>query len=123
MFEKAARMKVRFPFKGSCSAEDLWDLSVENLDGIYKTLKKQERETEEASLIERRASAASTLLALQIDIVKHVFTVKVAEAAERKTAADKKAQKEKILSLIAEKQDEALKGKSVEELTALVNDL
>lgn len=123
MFEKAARLKVRFPFKGACSVEDLWDLSVEHLDGIYKALKKQQRDSGEESLIERRETAASTMLNLQIDLVKHVFSVKVAEAEERKKASDKKAQKEKILSLIAEKQDEALKGKSVEELTDLVNKL
>ena len=38
MFEIAARNKFRFPFKGMISTEDLWDLSVENLDNVFKTL-------------------------------------------------------------------------------------
>ena len=43
MFEVAVRNKFRFPFKGVISVEDLWDLSVQQLDGIFKTLKSQER--------------------------------------------------------------------------------
>lgn len=41
MFEVAVRNKFRFPFKGVISVEDLWDLSVQQLDGIFKTLKSQ----------------------------------------------------------------------------------
>lgn len=32
MFETASRRKYRFPFHGSINTEDLWDLSVQNLD-------------------------------------------------------------------------------------------
>ena len=32
IFEYAVRNKVRFPFKGMISVEDLWDLSLTNLD-------------------------------------------------------------------------------------------
>ena len=38
MFEIATRNKFRFPFKGVISTEDLWDLSVESLDNVFKTL-------------------------------------------------------------------------------------
>jgi len=118
MFEKATRMKLRFPHKGQCTVEDLWDLGVTALDGIYKTLRAAQKDQEGDSLLaEHRPDSA---LALQVEIVRHIVAVKQAEAAEKKAAVDKRAQKERIMELIARKQDEALASKSVEELTALV---
>lgn len=41
MFETAVRNKMRFPYKGQISVEDLWDLDVNALDGVFKTLNSQ----------------------------------------------------------------------------------
>lgn len=38
LFETATRNKMRFPFRGMISVEDLWDLSLTNLDSVFKTL-------------------------------------------------------------------------------------
>ena len=43
MFEVAVRNKFRYPYKGVIATEDLWDLSVQQLDDIFKTLKSQEK--------------------------------------------------------------------------------
>lgn len=118
MFEKATRLKVRFPHKGQCSVEDLWDLGVTALDGIYKTLRGAQKEQDGESLLSEKREDA--VLALQVDIVKHIVGVKQAEAEAKRLSVEKKAQKERIMELIARKQDEALASKSVEELTALV---
>ena len=115
MFEKCTRMKVRFPFKGSVSVEDLWDLSLPNLDSVYKQLRAQQKASEEDSLLGTR-SAAGDLVTLQIEVVKHIVTVKQEEADERKNAREKAEQKQKILGIIADKKDESLKSMSVEEL-------
>ena len=47
MFEIATRNKFRFPFKGVISTEDLWDLSVESLDNVFKTLNSEMKKTKE----------------------------------------------------------------------------
>lgn len=122
MFEIATRKKYRFPFRGIITAEDLWDLSLAQLDTVYKTLSKEAKtEKEEESLMDEKKEDQDLLN--KLGIVKYVFTEKKAEAEAAANAMEKKRQKERLLELIAQKQDAALAGKSIEELTAMVNDL
>ena len=122
MFEKAVRMKLRFPYKGTCTTEDLWDLAPTVLDGVYKKLRKEQKEQEEDSLL-AKASVGRTKLNLQVDLVKHIVQTKIAETDARKLLVAKKEQKGRILEIIAEKQDDAYKGKSIDELNKLVESL
>lgn len=122
IFEYAVRNKVRFPFKGMISAEDLWDLSLTNLDSIYKTLNKQVKQSEEESLLTTKTSV-DTELEIQIAIVKHIVSVKLEEQEAREKAATKKAQKQKIMSIIATKEDEALQNSSVDDLRKMLEEL
>jgi hypothetical protein len=122
IFEYATRNKIRFPFKGMISVEDLWDLSLANLDSIYKTLNKQIKQTEEESLLATKTSV-DTELEVQIAIVKHIVSVKLEEHDAREKAAAKKAQKQKIMSIIATKEDEALQSASVEDLRKMLDEL
>lgn len=122
MFEYATRNKVRFPFKGLISVEDLWDLTLANLDSIYKTLNKQVRQSEEESLLNTKTTVDKEL-DVQIAIVKHIVVVKLAEQEAREKASAKKAQKQKIMAIIASKQDEALQNSSVEDLQKMLDEL
>lgn len=122
IFEYAVRNKVRFPFKGMISVEDLWDLSVESLDSIYKTLNKQIKQSEEESLLATKTSV-DTELEVQIAIVKHIVSVKLTEQEAREKAAAKKAQKQKIMAIIATKEDEALQNSSVDDLRKMLDEL
>ena len=38
LFEVATRKQYRFPYKGNASVEDLWHLSLTELDAVFKTL-------------------------------------------------------------------------------------
>ena len=122
IFEHAVRNKVRFPFKGMISVEDLWDLSLTNLDSVYKVLNRQVKQSEEESLLTTKTSV-DTELEVQIAIVKHIVSVKLAEQEAREKAAAKKAQKQKIMSIIATKEDEALQNTSVEDLKKMLDEL
>ncbi len=55
MFELATRYKFRFPFKGMISVEDLWDLSVENLDTVFKCINAEMKKTKEESLLSTKS--------------------------------------------------------------------
>ena len=122
IFEYATRNKVRFSFRGLISVEDLWDLSLTNLDSIYKDLKKQSKQYEEESLLNIK-NQEDELLNVQIEIVKYIVSVKLAEKESREKALAKKAQKQKIMSIIAAKQDEALQNSSIDDLQKMLDEL
>lgn len=119
MFEKASRMKLRFPFKGSASVEDLWDMSVEELDSVFKTLNAKLKSTQEESLLGAKTAEDDTLTT-QVAIVRHIAEVKLAEAAARKDAKTKRDEKQKLLEILARKKDSELEGKSAAELEAMI---
>lgn len=122
IFEYAVENKLRFPYKGNVSAEDLYDLSVTELDSIYKTLKREAKKADEESLLEIKSNE-DIVLSVKIEIIKHIVEKKLAQIDALKKAAENRKQKQKILSILAEKQDASLHEKSVEELEAMLADL
>lgn len=122
MFEVAARTKMRFPFKGMVSVEDLWDLSVSDLDSIFKTLNSQVKKAKEESLLATKTKE-DEILSTMIEIAKYIVSVKLAEENARLQAKEQKEKKQKIMEILSTKQDADLQNKSVEELKAMLNDL
>lgn len=122
LFEAAARGKWRFPFKGMISVEDLWDLSVENLDQIFRVLNQQRKKAEEESLLAVK-SKEEEILNGKIELVKYIVAVKLAEKEAAQKAAQDKEKKQTILSVIASKQEEALKNCTIEELQNMIKKL
>lgn len=122
MFEVATRSKMRFPFRGSQSVEELWDLSVQNLDIIFKTLNSEQKQVQEESLLDTKTKE-NTELEIKIQIVKHIVSVKLEEAASRQKAKEQKEQKQKLLEIIATKENESLQNKSLEELKEMVENI
>ena len=95
MFEKASRIKLRFTYFGQISVEDLWDLNPKQLDELYSDLAAKKKQLATESLIEPRKANAE--LDLRIELVKHVFEVKRAEAEARRAAAAQAERRQKIL--------------------------
>lgn len=122
MFEFATRSKMRFPFKGQISVEDLWDLRAEDLDTVFKTLNKQIKQTKEESLLATKTTE-DTILDTKIAIVKYIFDVKVQETNTRLLEKERKEKKQKIMSILATKQEQELQNKSVEELQKMLDQI
>ena len=122
MFETAIRNKMRFPFRGMISVEDLWDLNVRDLDSVFKTLNANVKRSQEESLLATKSDEDKTLMT-QIEIVKYIVNVKLEEAEAIQKARDVNLRKQKLMQLISEKQDEELNNKSVDELMAMLNEL
>ena len=122
IFELASRMKIRFAYRGMITVEDLWDLSVQELDRIFQKLNKALKESKEESLLSPQAKEDSEL-AIAVAIVRHIVEVKLAEAAIALAAVERKAKKQKILTILADKQDDSLRNMSSEDLTKMLEDL
>lgn len=120
IYKYAVEKKLRFPFKGQISVEDLFDLNVESLDSIYKSLKSQEKEANEESLLTTKSSEDEAL-EVSIEIVKQIFAQKQREKEERIKAAENRAKKQRIAEIIDNKKDEALNNLSVEQLQQMLD--
>lgn len=122
MFEYATRNKLRFPYKGQISVEDLWDLSLSSLDAVFKGLNKQLKTAKEESLLEIK-SKEDEVLEIQIDIVKYIVAVKQGEAKDRLQAKENKEKKEKLLGILADKENEEYKNMTADEIRKLIAEL
>ncbi|WP_099467827.1 hypothetical protein [Konateibacter massiliensis] len=122
MFILATRNKMRFPYKGMVSVEDLWDMSVSALDSVFKNLNSQKKQAEEESLLNTKSNADEEL-ELQIEIVKYIVSVKLSEKETREKANIMREQKQKIMQIMATKQDEALQNASFDDLQKMLDEL
>ena len=113
-FEFAAKNKLRFTSGLMLLAtEDLWDLpltsrSRSSLDGVAKWLSREIKDAEEESFVVAKSSASATLT-IKLDIVKYIIAVKLEEKETKAGAVAKKAQREKIMGMIAKKEDESFR--------------
>lgn len=122
IFEYAAKNKMRFSFKGTLSVEDLFDLKVEDLDSIYKSLKAKVKQEEEESLLQKKTKEV-TDITVAIEIVKYIVAEKLEEVEARKKQRENREKKQKLLAILADKQNEELKGKSAEEIQKMIDEL
>ena len=124
IFEYATRRKLRFNYKGTISVEDLWDLSVEVLDKIFKHYNKQKKELDdEESLINSNLKGRHDDLIIMIEILKYIVAYKQKVEADNLKALEKAQKKHQLMQLIADKENAELKDKSIDELKELLADL
>jgi hypothetical protein len=121
IFQYAAKNKLRFPYKGSISVESLYELPVEELDKIYKTLRREAKAEDEESLLE--TNKTNKELDIKIAIIKNIVEEKQAAAERAKKAVETKARKQRIMEAIAKKDEEAMGNATKEELQAMLDAL
>lgn len=122
IFEYATRHALRFPFKGNISTEELWQLSLTNLDTVFKTLNKEVKQSNEESLLATKTKEDEEI-DIKITIVKHIFETKKAEMAARLVEKENKEKLQKLAAIKAQKEDEALYAMSIEELEKAMSEL
>lgn len=119
-FKLASQQKLRFQTtKGLLSAEQLWDLSLQDLDVLAVSLEAEHKESGRKSFL-TKTSAKDKTAKLRFDIVLDILSTKVEEEQAALAEMERKANNQKIISIIADKQDESLKGKSIKQLEAML---
>lgn len=130
IFEIASRKKLRFQGpKGPLTTEQLWDLPLNSGDGLsldalaVETNRKLRELDAEESFVAPVSRKGLDDLALKLDILKYIISVKLSEAAAtRKSQADAK-QRDLLISILAEKENEELKKMSPAELRRQIEEL
>lgn len=119
-FKLASQKKLRFQTnKGLLSVEQLWDLSLEDLDALAVSLEIEHKESGKKSFLVK-TSVKDKTAKLRFDIVLDVLNTKVEEMQTAQEVAEIKEHNKKIITLISEKQEESLKGKSIKQLEAML---
>lgn len=129
IFEQASRLKLRIETsKGQLSAEDLWDLPLSsttgkaNLNDIAKALHRKLKNSDEISFVDAVVST-DTATQLSFDLVKHVIDVRLAENSAAAVIRDNREKRNKIMEILARKEDESLLSASSEDLRAMLASL
>ena len=121
IYAKALKRKVRFQYKGLLSVEDLFDLTFEELDTLYKQLGEKLKTLSGDSLLTEENPDIEELK-LKLALVKDVFDIKDADRKALEMKLAKSEKKQQILSIINEKKNAELYDKSIEELEDMLND-
>lgn len=122
LFEVATRENYLFPFKGMINVIDLWNLSLTNLDSVFKTLNVEVKKSEEESLLNAKTKEDEELTN-KIEIIKYIVSKKLAEKEAKENEKKNKEKRQRILEIKAKRQDEALENMSDEDLDKLLADL
>ena len=129
MFEKASRLKLRFDTnKGMLSVEDLWDLPLlsatnkVNLDDIARSLHRQLKNDDDVSFVNLDRKS-DKIVQLKFDVVKYIIEVRLAEHDAAKITRENREKKDRLLQLIAERQDDDLKNMPLDDLKKMVAEL
>lgn len=129
IFEYATRNKLRFAtVRGELSVEQLWDVPLRsrddfNLNSIAKGVSKLNKEISEDNFVETVRTSVHVRCETALEVVKHVIETKLAEEKAAATRSERKQEKEKLLSILAEKQDGKLSELSEKELQRRISAL
>ncbi len=122
LFIDATRNNYQFPFRGMINVIDLWDLSLTNLDSVFKTLNAEAKKSEEESLLNTK-SKEDEEISNKIEIVKYIVSVKLDEKKKREDAKKNAEMRQRLLEIKAKRQDAALENMSDEDLDKMLADL
>lgn len=129
IFEYATRNKLRFTSsRGELTVEQLWDVplrsnDVFNLNVLAKAANDAVKAVNEENFVETSRTPAHTRVETAFEVVKHVIEVKLSDEAAAKKRADNRIKREKLLTVLAEKQEGKMSEMSIASLKKQIAEL
>ena len=123
MYKESSKMKLRFAtVKGNLSVEDLWDLSLTALDKMAVAIDEQISKNPKKSFISE-STPEDKVSKLKLDILKDIINTKLEEKAKKDSEKQKISERNKLLEILAKKEEASLENLSIEELKKKIAEL
>jgi hypothetical protein len=120
IFKQASKQQLRISTtRGMLTVEQLWTLSIENLDLLAVSLQEKYESSKGKSFVRKR-TIKDKEVKLEFDIVLDILNTKVEEQEASQNAAKIKAHNQKIMGMIQKKQEEDLGTKSIKDLEKML---
>lgn len=129
LFEIASRRKYRFPsIVGELTTEQLWELPLTagrgaTLDSVAKAVNSDLKSISDESFVVTTPNPRKGELENMLEIVKHVIAVKIEDRRRADAAADRADKRRKLIEALANKQDDAIRNLSEDEIKAKLAEL
>ena len=121
MFENALKNGFRYPSnKGLITTEDLFCLSLNDLNEVAKKINKLIKDSEEESFIPG-PNFNNNNDSKRLDIVKHIINLKINEQNIKMLEKSNAEKRQRILEIINKKDEESLENMSKEELEKILS--
>jgi len=130
IFADATKAKIRFTTGlGNLTTEDLWDLPLSEtpsqatcLDSIAQHVNQDLTASKQESFVKARTTV-NIIAKLKMDVILEIIRVKLDELGERVRRDEMKRKRDRIIEIIANKEDDSLQNKSLASLRKLVDEL
>ena len=123
MYKEASKMKLRFATsKGNLSVEDLWDLNLITLDKLAVALDEEISKSPRKSFI-AETTPENEVAKLKLDILKDIIKTKMEEKNKKDAEKQRLSEKNKLLEILAKKEEASLENLSIEELKKKIAEL
>lgn len=123
MYKVASKMKLRFAtVKGNLSVEDLWDLSLIALDKMAVAIDDEISKSPRKSFI-AETTPENEVAKLKLNILKDIIETKMKEKNDKESEKRKQSERNKLLEILAKKEEASLENLSIEELKKKIAEL
>lgn len=129
IFEIDSRANLAYPsVKGNLASHQLWQMALTDrsgfdLDSVAKAVNSELKALAEESFVASVPSPAKAVLEIKLAVVKHIIAAKLAEQKESAERAQRAAERTKLVGILGDKQDQALRDLKPEELQARIAEL